>query len=1295
MEPAGSTAEGELEQKRNTVLILIKSLLNSAQGDLTIEQLERDYLQMVNEAIPYRQLHHATLASLLQSAPETAQLVNRSGKLYVTTPPGARDHVAALVAGQRPASKKSNVSSTSSDVLVAVQKRASSLPMRRPVPRVFPRPALLPHPNIPPHPLPHMRPCPPLRLPPQRWSQPPASASQMVRSKKPKYRGKLQAPPRMPPPHLPPAYPNFRPHAPGNSFRPLGPAHTNFRPAASATNSMKPSLSKDRENIVKELKQRLEKLIEELGYPPAVFRSVPLQNRWLATLEVNKKRYSSFPDERPTIEEAEAIVAQKALDDLQHLSTAPSCPETSSLDLCISRVAQLVRGELHGLWFSHLCEVYKGRHSEILPADFCERACERETQFGDTGIAFIKHENLWILNEKKDPGGANGRRTSDGGSSSGEHRSLPYITEQQQHSMSQQPSSLPNLPLQQPPSHGLARRTNSSSRAHEHPPSTKSHRQKSNRERPSLLRASTMPVHPTSLCRPAATSSAQQRQERLPHLGPAPRKSGDRSYASSKADASKIREVQQKAVLNKLHSLSLKNSWVVTEDRESLPGGWGVRYKDVRLTEGAGSSVGIKDTNKLLDTAESKSGEATGTSSTTTSLDRADSMSCVDFSSDASSSGPVINGVKEDSVSDISSVKSAEPASLPPQPPQLRLPEEDTWQVYVSHVMDDCRICFRLIGDSYNSAYEELVTRMELHYFDEENCTAPPSVYLGHYYVLRHHETWFRVLVVGVTESSVSALFVDHGETEEVAREDVFELAQQFMNLPCQYVKASLSDLEGICCAPLTSALHTKVLGQTFSATVTSRSPAIKVVLYDTSGPERVNINEQLMQVVPESFIKPQLPQVGGIAEVFVTAVHDNGRVFVTVKSETYTLLERMLAMAKVRAEELSGETEVDLTKLYLARFSSDQDWHRVRAIAPSSKQHKAMECTLANVPPAGCKWTRRARARLEELQPPNSPVLLKTVKVNPMTSVPEVLLFKRLLPQNELISMNETLAIDSKLFSDSEENNNESQSSDGEISVGSPPPRGPTAAAPPPAPENGNKKTRLTTPQVPAPRLPAVGDELDVYVTFAANPDNFAVQPVKEYSHLEKLRREMQQHYSSSSSVIADSVAADELVVGGYYAALHTDTYWYRVEVNQVVSLTDMVCGVFIDFGDCFVSACSKMRKLLPVFSRLPHQSIKASLAGVLPRSGDWMPEDTCRFRDLVQDREFVSYVLGTALPQDLPYGHSSSASSSARLFLKLVDTSHETKDVYIDELLIEEGRARSAQPSKSNGSSLSSKRP
>lgn len=80
------------------------------------------------------------------------------------------------------------------------------------------------------------------------------------------------------------------------------------------------------------------------------------------------------------------------------------------------------------------------------------------------------------------------------------------------------------------------------------------------------------------------------------------------------------------------------------------------------------------------------------------------------------------------------------PMTLPPpnylghsQPklPELVLPEENIWDVYVTHIFSTVEVCIRLLGDDYSTVYEDLITEMELHYYDASKipqvCSASKS----------------------------------------------------------------------------------------------------------------------------------------------------------------------------------------------------------------------------------------------------------------------------------------------------------------------------------------------------------------------------------------------------------------------------------------------------------------------------------------------------------------------------------------------------------------------------------------
>ena len=54
------------------------------------------------------------------------------------------------------------------------------------------------------------------------------------------------------------------------------------------------------------------------------------------------------------------------------------------------------------------------------------------------------------------------------------------------------------------------------------------------------------------------------------------------------------------------------------------------------------------------------------------------------------------------------------------KPPELVLPEDSLWDIYVTHIFSTVELCVRLLGDEYSSKFEDLITDMELHYFDSD-----------------------------------------------------------------------------------------------------------------------------------------------------------------------------------------------------------------------------------------------------------------------------------------------------------------------------------------------------------------------------------------------------------------------------------------------------------------------------------------------------------------------------------------------------------------------------------------------
>lgn len=98
---------GDQQKLMDEVICAIKACLNSVKGEIPMETLHKDYRELEGKPIPYRELHHATLASFLQSVPEVIQLRNRGGQLFASLvrKAGAADHIGQMVDRQKTTKK--------------------------------------------------------------------------------------------------------------------------------------------------------------------------------------------------------------------------------------------------------------------------------------------------------------------------------------------------------------------------------------------------------------------------------------------------------------------------------------------------------------------------------------------------------------------------------------------------------------------------------------------------------------------------------------------------------------------------------------------------------------------------------------------------------------------------------------------------------------------------------------------------------------------------------------------------------------------------------------------------------------------------------------------------------------------------------------------------------------------------------------------------------------------------------------------------------------------------------------
>ncbi|GFU34920.1 tudor domain-containing protein 7 [Nephila pilipes] len=370
----------------------------------------------------------------------------------------------------------------------------------------------------------------------------------------------------------------------------------------------------------------------------------------------------------------------------------------------------------------------------------------------------------------------------------------------------------------------------------------------------------------------------------------------------------------------------------------------------------------------------------------------------------------------------------------------------------------------------------------------------------------------------------------------------------------------------------------------------------------------------------------------------------------------------------------------------------------------------QAIMCELSNaLPSPDMKWSISATNKLLELAPFNEELIVRVITEGNIHSLAKVSLHKRIYTKEDsfIISVNENLASRLELFKDMSASesvaspkiptqlnlqyNPTSHVSKGSLSSFS-------SKVTTPNDEsmiNSVKKMNIASPSndgiewlmtpdnvkspdayedesplpLSPPDVPGEGKEFGVFVTMAANPHNFVVQPLSSASEMNKLMNQMQQFYSVEENLI--EMHPSLLKKNGFYAALHSDNVWYRIRLVSFLNSDPCEAAVYyVDFGDFNYVPLNKIQKLWNQFRNLPCQAIKASLSGVKPTEADWKPEHCVQFLKMVTEKTFFSLVQKKKLIEESDF-------SFIELELTLIDTSIPDKDVYIHELLIEKSMA------------------
>uniref|UniRef100_A0A182RLS6 Tudor domain-containing protein 7 n=1 Tax=Anopheles funestus TaxID=62324 RepID=A0A182RLS6_ANOFN len=282
---------------------------------------------------------------------------------------------------------------------------------------------------------------------------------------------------------------------------------------------------------------------------------------------------------------------------------------------------------------------------------------------------------------------------------------------------------------------------------------------------------------------------------------------------------------------------------------------------------------------------------------------------------------------------------------------QLTLPwDEQYWNLYVTNPVSTVEVWARLVGKDYSDKMDTLITDIEMSMMSgQANAKKDVTAAVGEYYLVSISDCWFRVRVVEINyeTNQCQCFFLDIGDSEQIALDQLHRCEPQYLDLPAQAICFTLEGLEDFSENP--TAQH--ILGQRINHRVligmilskreeherTERidgigSGSLKVVLYDTSSAEDEVVNPILLQQICKAMPVPELNRKS-VNYVSITYVDDQGDVYCQ-KDGAMNYIQKLitnLTQSDALEDQHRGlyNSKATEQQLYLVQDETDSKWYR------------------------------------------------------------------------------------------------------------------------------------------------------------------------------------------------------------------------------------------------------------------------------------------------------------------------------------------------------------------------------
>lgn len=259
--------------------------------------------------------------------------------------------------------------------------------------------------------------------------------------------------------------------------------------------------------------------------------------------------------------------------------------------------------------------------------------------------------------------------------------------------------------------------------------------------------------------------------------------------------------------------------------------------------------------------------------------------------------------------------------------------------VHVTSAYSTNDICGRLIGKDYSDALDKLLNEIEIQMMS--NKERPKEIQINHIYLTSIAECYHRIKVIEMSDRQANCICIDNGDYEWISFDDIYECKQEFLTVAPQAFKLSLFGLEdfendpNVAQQPLFEPLvYKSLVGEVMMDEVTwkrNKMLPIKMIMYDTSTNEDVNLNESLIKTILRSIPSPGLHQKDN-NQVIITCVGDDA-VYCQLDQSSVYIQQLINNVPKRDLQKHRGlyMDKADKKKLYLVFDPKNKNWFRAR----------------------------------------------------------------------------------------------------------------------------------------------------------------------------------------------------------------------------------------------------------------------------------------------------------------------------------------------------------------------------